>query len=136
MIGIIGCRMTEDVSTDFAIQTWVSVNLLNKVMWIFLLVYSKIYRLAVISLKLYLGAKSGRDNVLTLFLKLKMKLSSSPLQDGQQYGDEYLAELDYIEVVEKHKEGYESEVVDPDEDSSDDSSSSSGASLSSDSSDR
>lgn len=57
-------------------------------------------------------------------------------EDGQQYGDEYLAELDYIEVVEKHKEGYESEVVDPDEDTSDDSSSSSGASLSSDSSDR
>ncbi|XP_014776504.1 histone-lysine N-methyltransferase eggless isoform X1 [Octopus bimaculoides] len=36
-------------------------------------------------------------------------------EDGQQYGDEYLAELDYIEVVEKHKEGYESEVVDLDD---------------------
>ncbi|GAB1599904.1 histone-lysine N-methyltransferase SETDB1-like isoform X1 [Argonauta hians] len=36
-------------------------------------------------------------------------------EDGQQYGDEYLAELDYIEVVEKHKEGYESEVVDIDD---------------------
>lgn len=57
-------------------------------------------------------------------------------EDGQQYGDEYLAELDYIEVVEKHKEGYESEVVEPEEESSDDSNSSSGASLSSDSSDR
>ena len=32
------------------------------------------------------------------------------LQDGQQYGDEYLAELDYMEVVEKLKEGYESDV--------------------------
>jgi histone-lysine N-methyltransferase SETDB1 len=31
-------------------------------------------------------------------------------QDGQQYGDEYLAELDYIEVVERCKEGYESDV--------------------------
>lgn len=32
---------------------------------------------------------------------------------GRMYGDEYLAELDYIEVVERFKEGYESEVVDP-----------------------
>ena len=32
------------------------------------------------------------------------------LQDGQQFGDEYLAELDYIEVVERQKEGYESDV--------------------------
>ncbi|KAK2168665.1 hypothetical protein LSH36_15g13047 [Paralvinella palmiformis] len=32
-------------------------------------------------------------------------------EDGQQYGDEYLAELDYIEVVERIKEGYESDVV-------------------------
>ena len=32
------------------------------------------------------------------------------VQDGQQYGDEYLAELDYIEVVERTKEGYESDV--------------------------
>ena len=31
-------------------------------------------------------------------------------QDGQQYGDEYLAELDFIEVVERGKEGYESEA--------------------------
>lgn len=30
------------------------------------------------------------------------------------YGDEYLAELDYIEVVERFKEGYESEVIEPD----------------------
>ncbi|KAK3591876.1 hypothetical protein CHS0354_005079 [Potamilus streckersoni] len=36
-------------------------------------------------------------------------------EDGQQYGDEYLAELDYIEVVERHKEGYESDVDDDDE---------------------
>lgn len=33
-------------------------------------------------------------------------------QDGQTYGDEYLAELDYMEVVESHKEGYESDVPD------------------------
>ncbi|XP_078334332.1 histone-lysine N-methyltransferase SETDB1-B-like isoform X2 [Crassostrea virginica] len=31
-------------------------------------------------------------------------------KDGQQYGDEYLAELDYMEVVEGLKEGYESNV--------------------------
>lgn len=31
------------------------------------------------------------------------------------YGDEYLAELDYIEVVERFKEGYESEVIEPEE---------------------
>lgn len=31
-------------------------------------------------------------------------------QDGQQFGDEYLAELDYMEVVERFKEGYESDV--------------------------
>ena len=35
-------------------------------------------------------------------------------QDGKQYGDEYLAELDFIEVVERQKEGYESDVEDPD----------------------
>ena len=29
---------------------------------------------------------------------------------GMDYGDEYLAELDHIEVVEKAKEGYESDV--------------------------
>ncbi|XP_033752010.1 histone-lysine N-methyltransferase SETDB1-B-like [Pecten maximus] len=31
-------------------------------------------------------------------------------EDGQQYGDEYLAELDYMEVVERQKEGYESDA--------------------------
>lgn len=30
--------------------------------------------------------------------------------DGKECGDEYLAELDYIEVIEKNKEGYESDV--------------------------
>lgn len=35
------------------------------------------------------------------------------LKDGTQFGDEYLAELDYIEVVECMKEGYESDVVEP-----------------------
>jgi histone-lysine N-methyltransferase SETDB1 len=39
------------------------------------------------------------------------------VQGGKNYGDEYLAELDYIEVVEKLKEGYESDIVD-DSDSS------------------
>lgn len=38
-------------------------------------------------------------------------------EGGKNYGDEYLAELDYIEVVEKLKEGYESDIVD-DSDSS------------------
>ncbi|CAL1549015.1 unnamed protein product, partial [Lymnaea stagnalis] len=31
-------------------------------------------------------------------------------EDGKQYGDEYLAELDFIEVVERQKEGYESDI--------------------------
>lgn len=35
---------------------------------------------------------------------------------GGSYGDEYLAELDYIEVVESLKEDYESEVMMDDED--------------------
>ncbi|KAH9499961.1 Histone-lysine N-methyltransferase SETDB1-B [Bulinus truncatus] len=35
-------------------------------------------------------------------------------EDGKQYGDEYLAELDFIEVVERQKEGYESDVDDMD----------------------
>ncbi|GAB6033221.1 hypothetical protein CHUAL_012824 [Chamberlinius hualienensis] len=35
-------------------------------------------------------------------------------EDGTQFGDEYLAELDYIEVVEKQKEDYESDVVESD----------------------
>ena len=33
-------------------------------------------------------------------------------QDGKTYGDEYLAELDMIEIVEKRKEDYESDVTD------------------------
>ena len=39
------------------------------------------------------------------------------MQGGKNYGDEYLAELDYIEVVEKLKEGYESDVVEDDTES-------------------
>ena len=35
-------------------------------------------------------------------------------QEGKQYGDEYLAELDFIEVAESRKQGYESDVEDPD----------------------
>ncbi|XP_037507463.1 histone-lysine N-methyltransferase SETDB1 isoform X1 [Rhipicephalus sanguineus] len=42
-------------------------------------------------------------------------------EDGNQYGDEYLAELDHIEVVEKQKEGYESDVVPASDDDSDES---------------
>ncbi|XP_012219332.1 histone-lysine N-methyltransferase eggless [Linepithema humile] len=34
-------------------------------------------------------------------------------EGGKNYGDEYLAELDYVEVVEGFKEGYESDVLDP-----------------------
>ncbi|KAI4479208.1 hypothetical protein M0804_011347 [Polistes exclamans] len=34
-------------------------------------------------------------------------------EGGKNYGDEYLAELDYVEVVEGMKEGYESDVFDP-----------------------
>ena len=33
-------------------------------------------------------------------------------KQGQNFGDEYLAELDMIEVVEKRKDGYESDVSD------------------------
>ncbi|KAA3681214.1 histone-lysine N-methyltransferase SETDB1 [Paragonimus westermani] len=36
--------------------------------------------------------------------------------EGFDYGDEYQAELDYIETVEKPKEGYESMPEDPDQD--------------------
>ena len=35
------------------------------------------------------------------------------VQDGKAFGDEYLAELDLIEVVEKYKEDYESDVEEP-----------------------
>lgn len=34
-------------------------------------------------------------------------------EGGKNYGDEYLAELDYVEVVEGIKEGYESDVFEP-----------------------
>lgn len=34
-------------------------------------------------------------------------------EGGKNYGDEYLAELDYVEVVESMKEGYESDVFEP-----------------------
>ncbi|XP_043284861.1 histone-lysine N-methyltransferase eggless [Venturia canescens] len=34
-------------------------------------------------------------------------------EGGKNYGDEYLAELDYVEVVEGIKEGYENDVLDP-----------------------
>jgi histone-lysine N-methyltransferase SETDB1 len=38
-------------------------------------------------------------------------------KEGRDFGDEYLAELDHIEVVEKIKEGYESSVTDIEDDS-------------------
>ena len=31
-------------------------------------------------------------------------------RQGQNYGDEYFADLDLIEIVERNKEGYESDV--------------------------
>ena len=37
------------------------------------------------------------------------------LQDGKAFGDEYLAELDLIEVVEGYKENYESDVEEPEQ---------------------
>lgn len=40
-------------------------------------------------------------------------------QGGATYGDEYFAELDYIEVVEKLKEGYEEDVINADGDDND-----------------
>jgi len=36
--------------------------------------------------------------------------------EGKTNGDEYLADLDYIDVCEHHKEGYESDVEPDDED--------------------
>ncbi|XP_014476372.1 PREDICTED: histone-lysine N-methyltransferase SETDB1 isoform X2 [Dinoponera quadriceps] len=36
-------------------------------------------------------------------------------EGGKNYGDEYLAELDYVEVVEGIKEGYESDVLEAEE---------------------
>ncbi|ESO12649.1 hypothetical protein HELRODRAFT_187943 [Helobdella robusta] len=37
-------------------------------------------------------------------------------EDGKLYGDEYLADLDHIDVVEREKEGYESDVIKDDDD--------------------
>lgn len=39
---------------------------------------------------------------------------ANALCHGQNHGDEYFAELDYIEVVEGLKEGYEPGVINPD----------------------
>ena len=36
---------------------------------------------------------------------------------GKNFGDEYFAELDLVENVEGHKDGWESDVVEPDEES-------------------
>ncbi|KAA0186692.1 Histone-lysine N-methyltransferase SETDB1-B [Fasciolopsis buskii] len=43
---------------------------------------------------------------------------NTAVQQGFDYGDEYQAELDYIETVEKPKDGYESMPEDPEENSS------------------
>ncbi|XP_037561484.2 histone-lysine N-methyltransferase SETDB1-B [Dermacentor silvarum] len=40
-------------------------------------------------------------------------------EDGNQNGDEYLADLNHIEVVEKQKDGYESDVVPASDDDTD-----------------
>ncbi|PSN51326.1 hypothetical protein C0J52_15725 [Blattella germanica] len=45
------------------------------------------------------------------FAEFVLERGFSNIKGGKNYGDEYLAELDYIEVVEKLKEGYESDVV-------------------------
>ncbi|KOB73910.1 putative histone-lysine n-methyltransferase [Operophtera brumata] len=47
-------------------------------------------------------------------IKKKKVLSELCTNDGLNEGDEYLAELDYIEVVEGMKEGYEDDVPDAD----------------------
>ena len=40
------------------------------------------------------------------------------MQDGKAFGDEYLAELDLIEVVERQKDNYESDVEEPEDEQS------------------
>uniref|UniRef100_A0A5K3FE39 SET domain-containing protein n=2 Tax=Mesocestoides corti TaxID=53468 RepID=A0A5K3FE39_MESCO len=49
---------------------------------------------------------------------------STAVNEGYDFGDEYQAELDYIETVEKHKEGYEPYAIEPEDDSDFDPSSS------------
>ena len=44
---------------------------------------------------------------------LRLEVFVVSMQDGKQFGDEYLAELDLIEIVEKQKADYESDVEDP-----------------------
>ncbi|KAL0130171.1 hypothetical protein PUN28_002046 [Cardiocondyla obscurior] len=43
----------------------------------------------------------------------RLLTEQSANEGGKNYGDEYLAELDYVEVVEGFKEGYESDVLEP-----------------------
>ncbi|XP_024937729.1 histone-lysine N-methyltransferase eggless isoform X2 [Cephus cinctus] len=45
----------------------------------------------------------------------RLLTEQSANEGGKNYGDEYLAELDYIEGVEGIKEGYESDVLEPEE---------------------
>lgn len=47
--------------------------------------------------------------------------------DGTQFGDEYLADLNFIELIENQKDGYESECFQSDQQSSESQSSTSGA---------
>lgn len=54
---------------------------------------------------------TNKDNS-TNILKTWKLLNVRALQEGKQFGDEYLAELDYIEVLERCKDGYESDASD------------------------
>lgn len=42
--------------------------------------------------------------------------SEAANRQGRDFGDEYFADLDLLENVERHKEGWESDVVEPEED--------------------
>lgn len=55
----------------------------------------------------------------TLFLVHRITDAFKHYQEGKMTigGDDYYAELDYIEVMETAKEGYEEEAITPDEDS-------------------
>lgn len=63
---------------------------------------------------LTLDEKNSYELLLANTIKL-LYSSQSPLfcllQGGREYGDEYFAELDFIETCESVKEGYEEEVV-------------------------
>ncbi|KAH7978858.1 hypothetical protein HPB49_007092 [Dermacentor silvarum] len=52
-------------------------------------------------------------------VKVVHSAEATPVKDGNQNGDEYLADLNHIEVVEKQKDGYESDVVPASDDDTD-----------------